>query len=85
MSIELGFREPEDWYEEGSDELKATAKLYSEISALLSSGHKVDLIDRWEGAEPDDLKTLEVSLDEVSRRSFRLFENYKFRLTKSRH
>jgi hypothetical protein len=81
MSIDLGFREPEEWYKEEQDELDATRELYADLTALLSAGHAVDLIDGWEGARPDDIKTLEVSLDEVSQRAFRLFENHKFRLS----
>jgi hypothetical protein len=82
-SIELGFREPEDWYKEGQDELDATRELYTDLAVLLSAGHEVDLIDRWEGARPDDIKTLQVSLEEVSQGAFRLFENHKFRLSVS--
>lgn len=84
MSIELGFREPEEWYKEEQDELDATRELYAHLTVLLAAGHEVDLIDRWEGARPDDIKTLDVSLDEVSQGAFRLFENHKFRLKKGK-
>jgi hypothetical protein len=79
-SIELGFGEPEDWCKEEQDELDATRELYSVIASLLASGYSVDLLDRWEGAQPDDIKTLDVALDEVSREAFRLFENHIFTL-----
>ena len=87
MSIELGFREPEEWYREEQDELDATRELYADLADLLAAGHDVDLIDRWEGARPGDIKAVDVSLDEVSQGAFRLFENHKFRLRrgKTRH
>ncbi len=81
-SIELGFGKPEDWYHEEQDELEATQQLYQVIAALLSSGHEVDCIDRWEGAKPENIGVLEVSLDEVSEETFRLFENYRFTFRK---
>jgi len=83
-SIELGFSEPVDWYEEGQEELDATLELYAALDSLLTSGHQVDLVDRWEGSRPCDIKTLDVSLGDESARVFRLFENHKFRLRKER-
>ena len=77
-SIELGFAELEDWYHEEKDELEATQQLYEVISSLLLSGNKVDCLDRWEGVQPEQIKTLEVSLTAVSKKTFRLFENYRF-------
>ncbi len=82
MSVELGFSEPVDWYEEEQDELDATRELYSTLINLLSSGYQVDLVDLWQGAQPKDIIILEVSLDEVSETAFRMFENHKFRLKK---
>ena len=84
MSVELGFSEPVDWYREEQDEIDATRELYGVLCSLLDAGHQVDLVDRWEGSEPDDITTIEVSLDRVSIREFRLFEDHKFRLTKKR-
>jgi hypothetical protein len=82
MSIDLGFSDPVDWSEEEQDELDATGELYSALTDLLSSGHHVDLIDRWEGAQPEDITVLDVSLDVVSKTAFRLFEDHKFKLKK---
>lgn len=82
-STELGFSDPVDWYEEEQDELDATRELYATLSNLLGSGHQVDLIDSWQGARPQDMITLDVSLDEVSPTAFRLFENHKFKLKRS--
>jgi hypothetical protein len=81
-SVELGFAEPVDWYPEEQDEIAATRELYATLTSLLSSGYHVDLLDRWYGAQPTDIVTLNVSLSDISEKAFRLFENYKFRLKK---
>jgi hypothetical protein len=83
-AVELGFREPEDWYKEEQDEIDATHELYGALSDILSSGHQVDLLDRWWGTQPEDIRVLDVSLDDVTERSFRMFENHKFRLNKGK-
>jgi hypothetical protein len=79
-SIELGFGAPVDWYPEEQDEIDATRELHTTLVDVLSSGHCLDLIDAWEGARVDDIITLDVTLDEVSATTFRLFENHRFRL-----
>jgi hypothetical protein len=80
-SVELGFGEPEDWYPEKKDELDTTLEFYAVLTSLFTSGYQVDLLDRWEGSQPEDIKILDVSFDNVSEKVFRMFENYKFRLT----
>lgn len=80
MSIELGFSDPVDWYIEEKDDIAATQELYSIFFKILSSGYRIDLVDSWQGAEPRDIKTLDVSLHDVSITAFRLFENHKFKL-----
>ena len=62
--------------------MDATRELYIVIAALLENGYSVDCIDRWEGAQAEDIHTLDVSLNAVSQEAFRLFENCKFRLKK---
>jgi hypothetical protein len=84
VSIDLGISDPVDWYKEESDELDATRELYSTLIYLLSSGHHVDLLDRWEGVRPVNIIIRDVSLDEVSNTAFRMFENHKFRLRKEK-
>jgi len=69
-----------EWYPEEQDELEATRELYATLASLLSSGHHVDLLDRWSGALPEDITTLDVLLGDVPENAFRLFENHKFRL-----
>ena len=69
-----------DWYPEEQDEIDATRQLYVTLTFLLSSGYQVDLLNLWHGAQSTTITTLDVSLDEVSEKAFRLFENHKFRL-----
>ena len=81
-SFDLGFSEPVDWYPEEQDQIDATRELYSTLDDLLSSGYRVDLIDLWNGTQPQDIASSEVSCDVVSSTQFRMFENHRFRLTK---
>jgi hypothetical protein len=69
-----------DWSPEEQDEIDATRELYVTLTSLLSSGNQIDLLDQWNGAQPADITTLDVSLGEVPEKAFRLFENHKFRL-----
>ena len=80
-STGLGFGEPQDWYPEETDEVEATKKLYKVISDLLDDGSKVECLDVWTGAKPADISILEVQLDTVSEKEFRLFENHLLRFT----
>lgn len=79
-SIELGFGETADWYPEEADFIDATGELYDTLASLLSSGSHVDLLDQWEGADCQTITTINVSLDAVSRKAFRMFENHIFKL-----
>jgi hypothetical protein len=81
-SVELGFGEPVDWSPEEQDEVDATRELYATLTALLSSGNHVDLLDQWNGAQPAEITTIDVSLSDVPENAFRLFENHKFRLNR---
>ena len=81
---ELGFGEPEDWMPEEKDDIEATKELYAALASILSSGHQADLIDLWGNVQPEEIKILDVSLDKISEAAFRMFENYKFRLSKEK-
>jgi len=82
-SVELGFSEPVDWFEEDLDDIQATQELYVILKNLLTSGYHVDLVDPWYLANPEEIITFDVCLDEISEKAFRLFENHKFILRKS--
>ncbi len=82
-SVNLGFSEPVDWYEEEQDGLDATRQLYVTLNDILTSGHRVDLVDHWSDSPVSNIQTLDVSFDEVEEKTFRLFEDHKFRLNKA--
>ena len=77
-SVELGFGESVDWYEEQSDEIEATKIFYDVVSSLISSGNRLDCIEIWEGTKKNQIKLLEVDLSAVPRDAFRFFENHHF-------
>jgi hypothetical protein len=74
------FEEHQDWCQEEQDNINATLELYSTLDYLISSGYKVDLLDQWYEAKREDIIIIDVSLDTVSQKEFRLFENHKFKL-----
>ena len=75
---DLGFGEPEDWYPEDEDDIRATGELYRVIASLVDDGHRVDCVDVWWSTEPVEIGTLPVSLQAVPERAFRLFEDSRF-------
>ena len=78
FSIELGFGEPVDWYEEQSDEIEATKMFYDVVASLISTGNRVDCIAIWENTQTDQIKRLAVNLLSIPREAFRFFENHHF-------
>jgi hypothetical protein len=82
--VEFGFGEPEEWCPEEQEQIDATKELFSVLAHLLSSGYALDLVDRWEGSQPKDITTLDVSLDQFSEKTFRMFEDHKFTLMKGK-
>jgi hypothetical protein len=71
-----GFDEPQNWFPEDEDNVKATAELYRVIATLVQRGDKVDCLDVWPATEPVEIKTMRVSLSAVPEKAFRLFEDY---------
>ncbi len=78
LSVELGFGEPVDWYEEQPDEIEATKIFYDVVANLISSGSKVDCIAIWEGTKKNQIQRLAVDLSSISRNAYRFFENHHF-------
>ena len=62
-SIELGFGEPVDWYEEDPDAIEATVQLIGIIRGLASSGEDVDCIDAWERDKMFPVAESEIEVD----------------------
>jgi hypothetical protein len=77
-SIELGFAEPVDWYEESSNEIEATRIFYDIASSLILSGKNIDCIEIWTGTRKDQIQHLKVDLSSIRRDEFRFFENHHF-------
>ncbi|MCH8979498.1 MAG: hypothetical protein IH945_09705 [Armatimonadetes bacterium] len=74
----LGFGLTLDWFPEDDDDLESTKAVYDVLSRLVSEGHKLDLLDVWEGYLPSEIKARTVSLHEVSRDEFAFFEQCRF-------
>ena len=78
-SLDLGFAAPVDWFPEEPEAVEATAELYGTLAGIVREGFRLDVLDRWEGAKPADIRTLAVTLSEVEQNAFRLFENHRFK------
>ena len=78
FSIELGFSEPVDWYEEDEIEIAATLSFIKIIRQLVDSGQKVDCIDVWNDAAQDHIIEQIVNLKKTDDEQFRFFENHHF-------
>ncbi len=80
-SSSLGFGGREDWFGEDDDDVNATQAVYDTFKILVDSGEKIDLIDGWNHEMTDDWESIDVSLAEVTRDTFRFFEDFRFELT----
>jgi len=76
------FGVPEDWCSEDEDNIEDTAAVYDLLCRLVAEGHRVDLVDFWNGEWSGDGAmeevTVTVRLSEVPREAFRFFEEYRF-------
>jgi hypothetical protein len=64
------FAPPVDWSPEDPEDVEATGKLYDLLLQIVSSGHRVDLIDVWNDDEV--VEKIEVDLSTVPKEAFRL-------------
>ena len=76
-----GFGIPEDWCPEDADNIESTGAVYDALTHIVAGGHSVDLVDIWNGAGPEGIRDLSVSLHDVPRDAFRFFENVRFVLS----
>ncbi len=78
-SVELGFGEPVDWYEEESEDIEATLGFVRIIKGLVERGASVECIDTWQHENtPSQLSgTIEVNFSEITDRAFRFYENHR--------
>ena len=71
----------EDPYaDDDEQEVEDTRALYDLFSRLLAEGHRVDVLDSWNGEDLHRVRTLDVSLSSVPRAAFRFFEACRFEL-----
>ena len=75
-SVELGFGEPVEWYEEDEHEIAATFTFIQVIRQILKLGFRADCIDTWEGTQPEEMIEISVNLDDIGDEQFRFFENH---------
>jgi hypothetical protein len=78
LSVELGFSEPVDWYEEDEDDISATLYFINTIKGLIDKGSQFDCVDAWTGVEKEQILEKKVNLNEVTSEQFRFFENHHF-------
>jgi hypothetical protein len=64
------FEPPADWSPEDPEDVEATGKLYDLLLQMVSSGHRVDMIDVWNDDEV--VEEIEVDLSTVPKEAFRL-------------
>lgn len=77
---DLGFSEPESWFEEEPEDIDATVKLAKIFKELVSTGSKLDCVNAWSGDEKTSHELsgeVVVNFSEVSETEFRLIEDYR--------
>ena len=79
-SSDLGFRGPEEWWDEDTDEVESTQAVYDTFKSLVESNERVDLINAWNDKMTENWQSIEISLTVVTRESFRFFENFRFEI-----
>jgi len=77
---ELGFGPVEDWSPEESDDIASTLAFFDLLRRLLDEGHRVDVLDVWDGTSNDDVRSIEVALGQIPRDHFRFLEGVRLSL-----
>lgn len=68
------FDEPQEWAEEDADEVESTRWAYDHFKSIVEAGYQLDIVDVWSDTAAEDVLTIEISLSEVGRESFRFIE-----------
>ena len=66
--------------DEDEDDIESTAAFYDLIKRLVDEGHDIDVIDVWSDTPNERVQTMDVSLSEVTRDTFRFFASHRFML-----
>lgn len=77
---DLGFAEPEDWFPENKEDIKATLKLVNVFKAILSDGSRLECIDVWASDDPGGpglSGQVDIDLSQIPAAAFRFIENYQ--------
>ena len=80
-TIELGFGEPEAWFQEDSDAIEATRQIAANIRTQIQQGANVDCFDAWAHGQKDaaaPIDDIEVNLAQVSDAAFRFLKDIDF-------
>lgn len=72
------FDPPMDEFPEDAEEVESTVAIYELFNRLVTAGHRVDVVDLWDGTPPEYARSIEVSLSQVPAQAFRFFEGYRF-------
>jgi hypothetical protein len=76
----MGFGEPEDWYEEDTEDILATKAFYRVVRTLVNQGCQVDSFDLFDNNEGITtlLNRLDIDTQHISADAFRFFEQVVF-------
>ncbi len=74
------FEPPQDWLPEDEDDVAATVAAYDVFSRIVEEGHYLDVVDVWNGARPETIETVGVSLSGVPGDHFRFHEDRRLLL-----
>lgn len=75
------FGPPEDWFPEDDDDVRATAEFWDILHGLATDHHAVEVACVWESSNADyEVRTVDVSLREVTREAFRFCDGWRFRI-----
>lgn len=83
-NLDLGFCEPNDWFKEDDDQIKATFLFLNIVRNLINKGNQVDCIDVWYDADSEDIVKKIVNLQDIKAGEFRFFENHYFQFMKNK-
>jgi hypothetical protein len=76
---DLGFADPEEWFQENQENIDATLKLIKIFKEIIVSGEKLECIDAWShdsSEEPYLEGNVIVNLNEVPDTAFRFIESF---------
>jgi hypothetical protein len=52
--------------------------VYDVFKRIVAEGHRIDVLDSWNGEDLEKIRSIEVPLSTVPRDAFRFFEGFRF-------